>query len=128
MSAVPVTVYQVQNKVAWVLRKESDALVVGLHAAGPWQGDGELDLDECRFVVVRADTVLEVHEALADAETLAQPTVVLTRLPQDELGQDVVARLARGKLFPVDVWEGARPYSRLASSTRRSATAVWPRR
>ena len=108
MSAVPVTAHQVRSKVAWVLQKEADALVVGLHAAGPWQGDGELDLGERRFAVVRADTVLEVREALADAETLARPTVVLTALAQDELGQDVVARLARGKLFPVDAWEGVK--------------------
>ena len=60
------------------------------------------------FAVVRADTVLEVREALVDAETLARPTVVLTRLEQGELGQDVVARLARGKLFPVDAWEGVK--------------------
>ena len=108
MSAVPVTAHQVRSKVAWVLQKEPDALVVGLHAAGPWQGDGELDLGERRFAVVRADTVLEVREALADAETLARPTVVLTALEQAELGHDVVARLARGKLFPVDLWEGVK--------------------
>ena len=71
MSAVPVTAHQVRSKVAWVLQKEPDALVIGLHAAGPWQGDGELDLGERRFAVVRADTVLEVREALADAETLS---------------------------------------------------------
>ena len=58
--------------------------------------------------MVRADTVLEVREALADAETLARPTVVLTRLEQGELGQDVVARLARGKLFPIEIWEGVK--------------------
>ena len=70
MSAVPVTAHQVRSKVAWVLQKDPDALVIGLHAAGPWQGDGELDLGERRFAVVRADTVLEVREALADAEAL----------------------------------------------------------
>ena len=78
MSAVPVTAHQVRSKVAWVLQKEPDALVIGLHAAGPWQGDGELDLGERRFAVVRADTVLEVREALADAEAPTRPTVVLT--------------------------------------------------
>ena len=102
------TAHQVRSKVAWVLQKEPDALVIGLHAAGPWQGDGELDLGERRFAVVRADTVLEVREALADAEALARPTVVLTGLEQGELGHDVVARLARGKLCPVDIWEGVK--------------------
>src|SRR3954471_21226420 len=103
MSAVPVTTHQVRSKVAWVLQKEPDALVVGLHAAGPWQGDGDLDLGERRFAVVRADTALGGREGLADAETLTRPTVVLTRLVQGELGHDVVARLARGKLFPIEI-------------------------
>ena len=116
MSAVPVTAHQLRSEVARVLQKEPDALVIGLHAAGPWQGDGELDLGERRFAVVRADTVLEVREALADAEALARPTVVLTALEQAELGHDVVARLARSKLFPVDLWEGVKGLFKAAAA------------
>ena len=58
--------------------------------------------------MVRADTVLEVREALVDAEAHGRPTVVLTALEQSELGDDVVARLARSKLWPVDPWEGVK--------------------
>ena len=36
------------------------------------------------------------------AETDGRPTVILTRLEQGDLGQDVVGRLARARLFAVD--------------------------
>src|SRR5207302_7824133 len=55
-----------------------------------------------------ARTVLEFREALDRAETLDRPTVILTPLEQDRLGQDVVARLARARLFAIDLWESVK--------------------
>src|SRR4051812_17934882 len=66
MSSVALTSYQLRSKVASVLQRDPEAQVIGLHATGEWRGDVELDLGERRFAVVRADTVLEVREALAD--------------------------------------------------------------
>ena len=108
MAAPPLTSHQLRFEVARVRQKDPEALVIGLHAPGRWDGDGALSLGECRLAVVRADTVLEVREALVDAEAHGQPTVVLTALQQSELGDDVVARLARSKLWPVDPWEGVK--------------------
>jgi hypothetical protein len=108
MAAPPLTPHQLRFEVARARQKDPDALVVGLHAPGPWAGGGELELDDRNFAVVRADTVLEVREALAEAEARDRPTVVLTALEQAELGHDVVARLARSKLWPVDPWEGVK--------------------
>ena len=108
MAAPPLTPHQLRFEVARVRQKDPEALVIGLHAQGRWDGDGELSLGECRLAVVRADTVLEVREALVDAEAHGRPTVVLTALEQSELGDDVVARLARSKLWPVDPWEGVK--------------------
>jgi hypothetical protein len=110
MAAPPLKPYQLEQEIKRVCQKDSDpdALVIGLQAPGAWQGDGELIVDDRRFAVVRADTVLAVREALATAEADRRPTILLTVLDQSELGHDVVARLARGKLRRIDVWEGVK--------------------
>ena len=106
----PLKPYQLEQEVRRVCQKECDpdALVVGVQAAGEWQGDGELLVDDRRFAVVRADTVLAVREVLATAEADRRPTILLTGLDQSELGHDVVARLARGRLRRLDPWEGVK--------------------
>ena len=54
--------------------------------------------------VVRADTVFQVREALLDAERSKGRIILLTKLRQGDLGNDVVARLARSRLFAIDHW------------------------
>ena len=108
MSAPPITPHQLRLEVARARRKDPEALVIGLRAPGPWAGDDGLDLGDRRYDVVVADTVLAVRQALDAAEGRGRPTVVLTPLDQTELGQDVVARLARSRLSPVDPWEAVK--------------------
>ena len=112
MAAFPLTPNQLRFEVERVRRKDGEngdeSLVIGFHATGPWRGESEVNLDGRRYAVVRADSSLEFREALAVAEAADRATVVLTSLDQAELGHDVVARLARSKLWPVDPWEGVK--------------------
>src|SRR4051812_25991208 len=105
MSSATLTPQQIRVHVDRVHRADGEARVVGLHVPGVWRGEPLLDLGDTRFHVVQADTVLEFREAMDRAETDVRPTVILTRLEQVELGQDVVGRLARSRLFAVDPWE-----------------------
>jgi hypothetical protein len=109
-AAPPLTPSQLAHEIERACRKEPDpdVLVIGLQTPATWRGDGELSVGDRHYAVVRADTVLAVREALAEAEAHQRPTVLLTVLDQSELGQDVVARLARSKLRPIDLWEGVK--------------------
>ena len=69
-----------------------------------WQGPSEVEFEFGKANVVRADTVFEVREALRSAEKDNSRIVLLTGLQQGDLGQDVVARLARARLFTLDHW------------------------
>src|SRR5437763_1159654 len=95
-------------QVAQIRQRDPEAQVIGIRATGNWQGPETLTLDDCCYTVVQANTVLEVREALQTAEERPEPTVLLTRLEQTDLGYDVVARLARSRLFHLDVWESVR--------------------
>lgn len=83
---------------------DTDALAVGLHVSATWSGPGEVEFPFGKAQVVRADTVFQVREALRDAERSQDRIILLTRLQQADLGHDVVARLARSRLFAIDHW------------------------
>jgi len=85
-------------------QRDSDALAIGLHVSSSMKGPAEVELEFGKAKVVRADTVFEVREALLTAEREHDRLVILTALQQKDLGLDVVARLARSRLFAVDHW------------------------
>src|ERR1700722_19580976 len=84
----------------WQLDK--DAVAFGLHVAHPWRTPNEVEFAFGKAQVVRADTVFQVREALLSAERNKSRIILLTKLQSGELGNDVVARLARSRLFPID--------------------------
>ena len=85
-------------------QRDQEAIAVGLHVTTSWVGPGEVEFDFGKAQVVRADTVFRVREALRDAERDKGRVILLTKLQQADLGHDVVARLARSRLFAIDHW------------------------
>lgn len=85
-------------------QRDEDAFALGLHVTSNWNGPPEVEFDFGKAHVVHADTVFQVREALLSAEQAKSRIVLLTRLPQSELGHDVVARLVRSRLFTIDHW------------------------
>ncbi len=85
-------------------QQDLTALAVGLHVARPWKSPSVVEFDFGKAHVVWADTVFQVREALLDAERSKGRIILLTRLRQGDLGNDVVARLARSRLFAIDHW------------------------
>ena len=85
-------------------QRDDEALAVGLHVTSVWRGPAEVDFDFGKARVVHADTVFQVREALLSAEQSQGRIVLLTKLQQSDLGNDVIARLARSRLFTIDHW------------------------
>lgn len=85
-------------------QRDADAVAIGLHVAQPWKTPAIVDFDAWKAQVVRADTVFQVRESLLDAERNKGRIILLTKLRQGDLGNDVVARLARSRLFAIDHW------------------------
>src|SRR5690606_32995192 len=85
-------------------QSDEEAVAVGLHVAQPWRSPSDIDFDFGKAQVVRADTVVQVREAPLDAERKKGKIILLTKLRQGDLGHDVVARLARSRLFAIDHW------------------------
>lgn len=100
------TRHQVSAAVAHVLDLDPEARVIGIHVNSAWEGEDVLEVRGRPFRVVAAPSVLSVREALLGAEgESAEPLIVLSGFPDTEVGADVRARFARGRIFSVDDWE-----------------------
>lgn len=106
MSVGTLSTQQLRTIVEDKWQRDDGAVAVGLHVAAPWQGPGEVEFEFGKARVVRADTVFHVREVLREAESGNQRIIILTSLQQSDLGHDVVARLARSRLFAIDHWAG----------------------
>jgi hypothetical protein len=104
MSTVILTPQQLRSIVEERWQRDAEAFAVGLHVANGLKFPSEVEFEFGKATVVRADTVFQVREALLDAERAHKRIVLLTKLHETELGHDVVARLARSKLFPINHW------------------------
>jgi hypothetical protein len=104
MSSAALSSQQLRTIVEERWQRDPDALVVGLHVVNGLEFPSEVESGSGKAQVVRADTVFQVREAMVDAERNRKRIVLLTKLHEPELGLDVVGRLARGKLFPINNW------------------------
>jgi hypothetical protein len=82
--------------------------VIGFRTSDRWDGPPVVDCEGRNYDVVQAGSVLAVREAVQAAAGREQFTVLLTPLEPVEFGQDLLARLAGGRLYPIDLWESVR--------------------
>jgi len=104
MSVGTLSSQQLRTFVEEKWQRDLGAAAVGLHVTSSWQGPNKVEFDFGTADVVRADTVFEIRETLRSAEKAKKRVILLTKLQQGDLGHDVVARLARSRLFAVNQW------------------------
>ena len=102
---VPVpTAAQIRAQVTAVLGKASRSRVVGIRSPAAVDLGGPLLVDGREIPIAWCGSVLEMRERLAGTAVEDGPLVLLTPLPEPELGADVVARLAKHHLFSIEPW------------------------
>ncbi|MQM38299.1 hypothetical protein KBTX_02309 [wastewater metagenome] len=78
---------------------------VGISATGEWAGEDVIQLQGQRWPVRRCDSVLELGLALNELNAHGQHGVVLSRLHEADLPEDMRARLCGGRLYGLDPWD-----------------------
>lgn len=125
MSPLPLpTPAHVARLVSGVKRKLPAARRIGVQYGGRWSGPATLGSGDGAARVAWCPSALSAREALFEAapeETL----VVLTDRTPDDLGTDVMARLAKGKLFSVIPWEILQDLFGVGSLDRRILQERW---
>jgi len=97
---------QVQAQVSAIrrtLKKGSEHFAI--QSTGTWTGPSRLVIDEVEHLVLPCVSDLQVREALLKAEAEQKPSVLLCSVSADVLGDDVVDRLAKRRVFSPQVRE-----------------------
>lgn len=96
---------QIKAKVAAIRQKMPKASVIGIHSPGRWTdksvwADGEND-----YSITQCDSPLSFRMALREPAAENTTKVLITNLQDQDLGDDVLLRLAKRKLLQIDPWQ-----------------------
>jgi hypothetical protein len=113
--------------VAAVLQKAPEATAVGIRATGTWHGTDRVAVAGEFHPVAVCPSRLSAHEALAkhEAEGERRALVILTPLSEDELGWDILVRLAKRRLMQLVPWDIVRDLFRAREVDPRITAHRW---
>lgn len=105
MSALAPTFNQIRAKVQAVRRKVPGARFFGIRSSGRYVGERLRQDGAEAYRIEQCDSPLAARIALLDEEPGATVTVLVTGLPDQELGDDVLVRLAKRQFHEINPWE-----------------------
>ena len=73
--------------------------------AGRWAGERTKEDGGETYFIEQCDSPLALRIALRDPDGPAATKVLITGLDDKELSEDILVRLAKRKLFPIDAWQ-----------------------
>src|SRR5215831_9345633 len=103
MTGAP-TFSQIKAQVTAIRQKFPSERVIGIRAAGRWTGERLKQDGHETFRIEQCDSPLHMRLVLQNDDGAAI-TVLVTSLEEGELGDDILVRLARRRLFPIDSWQ-----------------------
>jgi len=107
MAASASAVGLLQAQVAAMRQKYGQARAFGFRVAGPWNGPPTLRVGGEELAIAYCPSALAFRARLAASEG-GPAVVLLTDRSEEELGADVLARLARRRLGSLNSWEALR--------------------
>jgi hypothetical protein len=96
---------QIKAKVVSVRQKLPKARVIGIHSQTRWTDKAEWVDGEDEYSIVQCDSPLAFRAALRRSVGSNGTTVLITHLQDQDLGDDVLLRLAKRKLMKIDPWQ-----------------------
>lgn len=97
---------QIQAQVSAIRRTlKNGATHFALRSSGPWSGSNKLLIDGMEHLIHPCISDLQVREALLAAEKENMPSVLLCSMSEEALGDDVIDRLAKRRIFSPQVRE-----------------------
>lgn len=97
------TLSQIRAQVTNLLRRSPEARVIGIKTGGGWEGDTRFQVGDREYRVRFCGSELAMREALLDG-TDGGGLVIVTHLDESALGQDLVARFAKRRLYSIEGW------------------------
>ena len=95
---------QIKAKVASIRQKLPKAAVIGIHSPGRWTEQGGVTSDD-EYSIWQCDSPLSFRMALREPVPASTTKVLITNLEDQDLGDDVLLRLAKRRLLQIDPWQ-----------------------
>lgn len=96
---------QIKAQIAAIRHKVPQANVIGIHAPGRWTGDSVKQDGEHDYVIFQCDSPLSFRLALRQPTAAGMTKVLITNLDEHDLGDDILLRLTKRRLFQIDPWQ-----------------------
>ncbi len=96
---------QIKAQVAAIRQKIPDARVIGIRSAGRWTGERRREDGDELYMIEQCDSPLAMRIALREEGDGKVIRVLVTRLENKDLSADILVRLAKCQLFPIDSWQ-----------------------
>ena len=110
MIAAP-TFNQIKAQVSAIAQHSSSSTVIGIHAKGRWSGLCKQTDGDKTYFISQCDSPLALRIALQNSAELQSDKeqntfqVIITPLEDRVLSKDILIRLAKQRLFPIDPWQ-----------------------
>ena len=105
MTSPAPTFSQIKAQVAAIRKKLPEARVIGIRCAGRWTGERLKQDGQETYVIEQCDSPLALRIALRDDGGPSTTKVLITSLDDKDLSADILVRLAKRKLIPIDSWQ-----------------------
>lgn len=105
MTTAAPTFSQIKAQVAAIRQKVPQERVIGIRAQGRWT-DAPCQQDGAEtYLIQQCDSPLAIRMALSENNDAQAIKVLITSLNEADLGDDVLLRLAKRRLFPIESWQ-----------------------
>jgi len=105
VSTASPTFSQLKAQVAAIHQKVPQARVIGIRAAGRWTAERQKREGTQSYLIQQCDSPLAMRQALREAVDEATTKILITPLEEKDLSDDILLRLAKRRLFPIDTWQ-----------------------
>ena len=102
-----------------------DTHVFGIHSTGRWTGDSVRTEDGESWHIAQCDSPLQMREVLQSASLTSGTTVLMTPLSDQQVDDDILLRVARRRLIPLDSWQIVKSLFDARSVDPRIARQRW---
>lgn len=96
---------QIKAQVAAIRQKVPQARVIGIHSPGRWTGEAIAHDGDQDYAIHQCDSPLSFRLALRQPTDEQMTKVLITNLDEHDLGDDILLRLAKRRLFQIDPWQ-----------------------
>lgn len=108
------------------LRDQHPPRFIGIASPPHWEGAQEVEVDGEPFDIRTCSSVLAVRELMSGPRREDQPRVIfLTSIPEDELGDEVLARIWKHRIHQPTSWDSVRQLFRVEGMEPALADQRW---